>query len=174
MRAQLLSQRLRYVVMAAITVGTLLGMAFMTRAPTRLVSVNRANLLSIQLPLNQSVLVTPPVPPAPKISVLVIWEGGFPYSALVQFFNSFRANAPLVELVWIGIRKDEEDTCLDISLYTPVRDADSNIRSVCLTRRECTSFLMLEDRGRFAHRPVNPRLDRPSGLFLSPVEMYGS
>ena len=174
MRAQLLSQRLRYVGIAAIAGATLLATAFITRAPTRLVPVNRVNLLTaLQVPVNQSVLVTPQAPPAPKISVLVIWEGGFPYSALIQFFNSFRANAPLVELVWIGIRKDEEDRCLDINLYIPGRDAESNIRSVCLTRRECASFLIREDQYMFTHGPITSRLDRPSGLLLSPVEMYG-
>ncbi|EIN04730.1 hypothetical protein PUNSTDRAFT_146369 [Punctularia strigosozonata HHB-11173 SS5] len=94
-------------------------------------------------------LPPPPPPPsspltslpqriAPRISVVAIWEGSFPFPALVNFFASFRANAPTVELVWIGIRKDEQDACLDIGQYATLEheDPSSNIVFRCLTRLE--------------------------------------
>lgn len=72
-----------------------------------------------------------------RISIFIIWEGSqFPYPALVNFFASFRANAPLVDLVWVGIRRDEGEQCLDITPYAGV-PPESNVRSVCLTLQEC-------------------------------------
>jgi len=80
-----------------------------------------------------------PVPtPAPRISIIAIWRGHTrPY--LNNFFTSFRANSDTVELLWVGIRGDDEDQCLDISPWTGPPGESNNIKVVCFSVTECKS-----------------------------------
>jgi len=77
-----------------------------------------------------------PVPtPAPRISIIAIWRGHTrPY--LNNFFTSFRANSDTVELLWVGIRGDDEDQCLDISPWTGPPGESNNIKVVCFSVTE--------------------------------------
>lgn len=79
----------------------------------------------------------PPTQPIlkPRVSVIAIWKGREkPY--LNNFFTSYRANSDVVELLFINIRGDEEDECVDFTKWTGPPGPQNNIKVVCLSLTE--------------------------------------
>jgi hypothetical protein len=93
----------------------------------------------VQVQENVPVIVSPPEPSLnPRISVIAIWRGNEkPY--LNNFFTSFRANADTVQLVFIIIRGDEDDECVDLTKWTGPPGSLNNIKVVCYSLIECES-----------------------------------
>lgn len=90
--------------------------------------------------LPEPVIVSPQEPSLnPRISVIAIWRGGErPY--LNNFFTSFRANADTVQLVFIIIRGDEDDECVDLTQWTGPPGSLNNIKVVCYSLIEYWAF----------------------------------
>jgi hypothetical protein len=42
-----------------------------------------------------------------------------------------------VELLWVSIRGDHEDHCLDVSQWTGLPSESTNIMPICLSTTEC-------------------------------------
>ena len=115
--------------------------------PTSLTSLVKHVQVQEQAP----VILSPPEPSLnPRISVVVIWRGNEkPY--LNNFFTSFRANADTVQLVFVIIRGDEDDECVDLTKWTGPPGPLNNIKVACYSLIECelpwfcrsTAFLML-------------------------------
>lgn len=82
----------------------------------------------------------PPTEPIlkPRVSVIAIWKGREkPY--LNNFFTSYRANSEVVELLFINVRGDEEDECVDLTRWTGPPGPQNNVNVVCLSLTECKS-----------------------------------
>lgn len=134
-----LPKRLRLVVLAAAAYVAWLALSRIIggTSDSQLVPLDGTDIQTVVDPLladKQPILTSDQRHGSPKASIIVIWEGQFPYAALIHFFNSFQANAPDVELIWIGVHKDSGDTCMDV---TPYLRKGTNIKTACLSRQEC-------------------------------------
>ena len=74
----------------------------------------------------------------PRVSVIAIWKGREKLY-LNNFFTSYRANSDVVELLFINIRGDEEDECVDLTRWTGPPGPQNNVKVVCLSLTECKS-----------------------------------
>lgn len=94
---------------------------------------------NVQVQEQAPVIVSPPEPSLnPRISVIVIWRGN-EKSYLNNFFTSFRANADTVQLVFIIIRGDEDDECVDLTRWTGPPGSLNNVKAICYSSIECES-----------------------------------